>query len=179
MPVYNPNQYTRAEDDKPRVDFLGAGKHRVTVKDHELGQSGGGHGQLVVTFQDASGAQIRGYLIYEGRAGFQLAALLSAVGWSDPINLDKPAEVRKAIYGKWLQVVAVDEPYNGQIKTKIKYYNKIAGASANGGKVYDKHESRGDGQCEESQSRTRGGWNDESGNWNHDAPPPPDDDIPF
>ena len=172
MPVvYNPNQYTRAEDDKPRVEFLGAGKHRVTVKDHELGETSGGHGQLVVTFQDASGAQIRGYPIYEGPAGFQLAALLTAVGWSEPINLDKPAEVRKAIYGKWLQVVAVDEKYQGKVRTKIKYYNKIAG---NTGAAYDKHDTRG--RREEPQSRTGGGGDYGS---QDDAPPHDDNDIPF
>jgi hypothetical protein len=173
MPVYNPNQYAREDEDRPRVEFLGAGKHRVTVRDHELSQSSGGLGQLIVTFADAHGAQIRGYLIYEGKAGFQLAALLTAVGWSDPIDLDRPAEVRKAIYGKWLQVVAVDEEYQGKVKTKIKYYNKIAG---NAGAAYDKHETRG--RREEPQSRTGGGWNQDP----HDdgAPPPNDDDgIPF
>lgn len=171
MPVYNPNQYTRTDDDKPRVEFLGAGKHRVTVKDHELGETSGGHGQLVVTFQDASGAQIRGYLIYEGRAGFQLAALLTACDWSAPLNLDHTAEVKKAIYNKWIQIVVVDEEYGGKMQTKIKYYNKIAG---NAGAAYDKHDTRG--RREEPQSRTGGGGDYGS---QDDAPPHDDNDIPF
>lgn len=172
MPVYDPNDYKRDEDERPRVEFLGAGKHRVTVKDHELGTTSGHLGQMIVTFQDANGAQIRGYLIYEGRAGFQLAALLTAVGWSDKFRLDSPTEVRKAIYGKWLQVVVVDEEYNGKLQTKIKYYNKIAAPA--GGNTYDKHEPRG--RQEDPPSRTGGAWNADPGN---DAPPPDDTDIPF
>lgn len=172
MPVYNPNDYNRENgSEKPRIVFLGAGKHRVKVKDHELGESSGGHGQVTVTFMDANGAQLRGYLIYTGRAGFQFAALLSAVDWSDTIDLDRPAEVRKAIYGKWLQIVVEEEDGKG----RIKYYNKIAAGS--GGNTYDKHERRGDPDPRDVQRDERQDWSRTGGGG--EPPPPGDDDIPF
>lgn len=170
MPVYDPKDYTREESDRPRIEFLGPGRHRVTVKDHETGESSGGYAQLTVTFADSRGAQIRGYLIYEGRAAFQLAALLSAVGWSDPINPENTADVRKAIYGKTLQIV-VEE--NDKGKSQIKYYNKVQGGDK--GAVYDKHNLRE--RHEEPPSRTGGGWRDSPPD--DGAPPPDDTDIPF
>lgn len=162
---YNPNDYPDNRDPNERGggNFLPVGKHVCQVKDHALEQTSGGFGQLMVEFTDRSGRTRKGWFIYEGRAGFQLARLLSAFGWSDPLDLDRPGDVRKAIYSKNVEVVVADETYNGETKTKIKYVNAIRGSAptSGGSRTFDKHAAR-------SQPT------------DDDGPPPySDDEVPF
>lgn len=160
MARYNPNDYP---SDKPDGgggggDYIPVGKHIVQVIDHELSTSGGGYGQIVVTFEDRQGRTRKGWFIYEGGAGFQLARLLSAFDFHDEIDLDRAGDVKRAIYGKNVEIVVADETYQGAPKTKIKYVNRAPPTSG-------------------QHTRSR---RDETPPPHDDGPPPPgDDDIPF
>lgn len=150
MARYNPNDYPENRDpNKPKGSggggsYIPVGKHIVKVIDHTLTETSGGHGQMEVNFEDRQGRTRKGWFIYEGAAGWQLARLLSAFNWSDPLDLDKPGDVRRAIYGKDVEIVVADETYQGKVSTKVKYVNAIrggsgSGGSGSGGRVYDKH----------------------------------------
>jgi hypothetical protein len=119
---YDPNDY----EDKSGEggDYLPAGKHIVRVIDHEIGESRGGYGQLEVNFEARDGRTRKAWLIFEGPAGFQLAPLFKACGWTSKIDLSKPGLIKKAIYGKDVEIVVVDEEYQGKTSTKVKYINK-------------------------------------------------------
>jgi hypothetical protein len=167
MARYNPNDFPENRDpNKPKGggggNYIPVGKHIVKVIDHTLTETSGGHGQMEVNFEDRQGRTRKGWFIYEGAAGFQLARLLSAFNWSDPLDLDRPGDVRRAIYGKDVEIVVADEAYQGKVSTKVKYVNAIrSGSGGGGGRVYDKHENRNEAPAGDG------------------APPPSDDDIPF
>lgn len=177
---YNPNDYPDNRDpNKPKGgggggNFIPVGRHIARVIDHALTETGGGHGQMEVNFEDRQGRTRKGWFIYEGNAAFQLARLLSAFNWSDPLDLDRPSDVRRAIYGKDVEIVVADENYQGKVSTKIKYVNAIRGEARGGGNTYDKHETGG--RHEEPRARTGGGGDYGS---QDDAPPHEDFDIPF
>ena len=131
MPVYDPDSYPDREGGGgSNDDYIPTGKHVAHVIAHELGETSGGHGQLVVTFEDRKGRTRKAWLIYEGKAGFQLKGLLGACGHHGPLDLDSGVAVRRAIYGKDVELVVVDEEYQGKMNTKIKYINAVKGGSS-------------------------------------------------
>lgn len=135
------------------------GKHIVRVIDHELSETSSGLGQVIVTFEDRDGRTRKAWLICEGRAGFQFAALCTACGWTSQLDLSKPGMIKRAIYGQDVEIVVKDETYNGETRPKVKYINKApagSGGSYGGGSGHIQGDPRGD-----------------------DPPAPNDDDIPF
>ena len=135
MPVYDPDSYPDREGGGGGGGgnndyYIPTGKHIARVTEHELGETSGGHGQLVVTFEDRKGRTRKAWLIYEGKAGFQLKGLLGACVHHGPLDLDSGVAVRRAIYGKDVELVVVDEEYQGKMNAKIKYVNAVKGGSA-------------------------------------------------
>lgn len=122
---YNPRDYEKENDGQPHGDYIPAGKHIAQVVDHELGTTSGGFGQMIVTFEDRSGATRKAFLIYEGRAAFQLSTLLTAVNWHEELDLDRVGEVKRAIYEKDVEIVVVEESYQGKETLKVKYINAV------------------------------------------------------
>ena len=57
-------------------DLIPAGKHRVTVTDHENSKTSGGYEQLVVTYTDDQGRTRNDWLICDGAARWQLSSLV-------------------------------------------------------------------------------------------------------
>lgn len=152
---FDPSQYNN--DDRPSNDkWIPVGKHIVQVVDHELSESSGGYGQVVVTFEDASGRQRKAWLICEGKAGFQFAALCTACGWTSRLDLTKPGLIRQAIYRKNVEIVVREE--DG--KPRVKFINPAPGGA------------RTSAPPQSSGSLP----NDPPG---YKPPPPGDDDIPF
>lgn len=130
MPAYNPNDYKKDGAGRQSTNLLPAGKHLVQVSDHELGETSGGYGQVIVTFLAESGQSRKAWLIYEGKAGFQFGSLLEAVEWTEPIaDLEDVAAVREAIYDKWIEIVVKSEMYNGASELKVKWINKAPGGT--------------------------------------------------
>lgn len=121
--MYDPNNYP--DNGGGGGNLLPVGKHIVTVTGHELGTTSGGYGQMIVDFEAADGRSRKAWLIYEGGAAFQLASLLRAVGWNQPLDEQSDFAVRKAIYGKPVQIVVADETYQGETKPKVKYINAL------------------------------------------------------
>ena len=121
---YDPADYI---NDKGGGDFLPVGKHIVRVIDHELSETKSGLGQVIVTFEACDYRTRKAWLICEGKAGFQIAGLLNACGWTSKIDLSKSGLIKKAIYGKDVEIVVVDDEYNGKTTTKVKYINKAPG----------------------------------------------------
>lgn len=132
-------------------NLLPAGKHIVRVVDHEIGESSGGLAQVEVNFEARDGRTRKAWLIAEGKAGFQLAALFRACDWTSKIDLSKPGMIKRAIYEKDVEIVVGEDTYNGKTSLKVKYINRAPSAPAG-----------------DSRPSTR------------EEPPPPDDDkIPF
>lgn len=152
---FNPNSYENKGSSGG--DLIPVGKHIVTVIEHEVGTTSGGHTQVVVTYQDAQGRTRKDWLICEGNAAFQFASLCHAVKCQDEIDLDKDRSIKAALYNRELEIVVVDETYQGQPKTKVKYRNAIkASSSPPSGRTPNGHASGRD-----------------------NPPPVSDDDIPF
>lgn len=131
MPAYNPNDYKKPDGaGRQSTNLLPVGKHIVQVSDHELGETSGGHGQIIVTFRAENGQTRKAWLIFEGRAGFHFGSLLEACEWTEPIaDLEDVAAVRDAIYDKWIQIVVRSEMYQGNEEIKVKYINKAPGGT--------------------------------------------------
>ena len=143
-------------------NLLPAGKHIVRVTDHELGESSGGLAQVEVNFEARDGRTRKAWLIAEGKAGFQMAALLRACDWTSKIDLSKPGLVKKAIYGKDVEIVVAEDTYQGKTSLKVKYINKVSGGGT------------------ERQPSNGGGYGGGYGGGGHNGPPEPyDDDPPF
>ncbi len=117
-------------------NYLPAGKHIVRVTDHEIGESSGGLAQVVVDFEARDGRTRKAWLIAEGKAGFQLAALFRACGWTSKIDLKASGLIKKAIYGKDIEIVVAEDTYNGKTSLKVKWINKApeGGASSRNGR---------------------------------------------
>lgn len=126
MPVYNPRP---PDADKPKANLFPAGKFIVQVTDHELGETSGGYGQVIVTFGNESGQSRKAWLIYEGSADFQFDRLVKACDWNEPIDLEDVAAVRAAIYDKNVEIVVKSETYQGTPELKIKWINKAPGGT--------------------------------------------------
>ena len=153
---FDPNDYNSGNGGGGGGNLIPLGKHIVRVIEHELSETSGGLGQVIVTFEDRDGRTRKAWLICEGKAGFQFAALCTACGWTSRLDLNKPGLIKQALYGRDVEIVVKDDTYNGETKPKVKYINKApAGFGA------------------ATSSRIQG---DPPGD---DAPPPADDDIPF
>lgn len=155
---YDPNNYPEKEGGGGS-NLIPIGKHIVRVVSHELGQTNGGYAQMIANFEDGQGRTRKAWLIYEGPAGFQLATLLRAAGWNQPLDVDSDYAVRKAIYGKDVEIVVRDETYQGKTEPRVKYINAPPG---------------GNRPQRNPEPRAGGG-----GSFCDDVPPPNDDDIPF
>lgn len=167
---FDPNDY----EDKGNGgggNFLPAGKHIVRVIDHELGESSGGLAQVMVDFEAKDGRTRKAWLIAEGKAGFQLAALFRACGWTSKVNLSASGVIKKAIYGKDIEIVVAEDTYQGKTSLKVKYINKAPESDNE-----PRNESRGGGWGGESRG---GGYGQRSAPPPDDLPPPTDEDIPF
>jgi len=114
-------------------DYIPVGKHIVRVIDHELSETKSGLGQVIVTFEAKDGRTRKAWLICEGRAGFQFGGLLNACEWTGKIRISAPGVLKKAIYGKDIEIVVVDEEYQGKNNTKVKWINKAPGGFGGAG----------------------------------------------
>ena len=163
------------------------GNHIVMVTDHEIGRSSGGYEQMIVTYTDSSGRTRKDFLIFEGRADFQLASLvhcMHAEGEPAPeFDTDRPGEVKKALYGKPLVIVVHEEEYRGEMKTKVQYRNRVpagvpipkfGGALARPAPRPAREASGG------GYGGGGGGYGGNQSDPGRDAAPPPaDEDVPF
>lgn len=152
--MYDPNDYPDNREGGGGGNLIPAGKHIARIIEHEHGTTSGGYAQLIVTFEAADGRTRRGYFIYEGRAAFQLAALCRACNYHEPLDVESSIAVRTALHGKDVQIVVVDEVYQGSPQTKVKYVNPLPGSKP-------------------SSTRTTRQPSD------NEPPPPGDDDLPF
>lgn len=125
---FNPNDYEDKEGGGGSL--IPAGKHIVTVVNHEIGTTSNGHTQVIVTYEDNQKRTRRDYLICEGKAAFQFASLCHAVGATEEIDLDVPRSVRAALYNRELEIVVAEDTYNGKTSLKVKYRNKVKGAGS-------------------------------------------------
>ena len=148
---YDPNDYKKdRESGNGGGNYLPVGKHIVRVTDHELGKTGSGLEQLIVTFEARDGRSRKAWLIAEGKAGFQLGALFEACGWNETLDLDDDRAIRQAFYNKDIEIVVKDDTYQGETKPKVKWINKAPGGFGNG--VTERRQER----CEERQPDHRG-----------------------
>ena len=166
-------------------DLIPAGKHRVTVTDHENSKTSGGYEQLVVTYTDDQGRTRKDWLICDGAARWQLSSLvhcMHAEGEKAPVfDTDRPGEVKRALYGKPLEIVVAEEEYQGRTHLKVKYRNRVKGEGVTPRTAPVRRDppparSAPSGGGYGGGYGTRGQFSDPG---RDDAPPPADDDIPF
>lgn len=131
MARFDANEDEDKDKDKSG-NLIPKGRHVVRVTGHEDGASSGGYGQLIVTYTDGEGRTRKDWLIYEGAARWQLSSLVHTQhdeGASAPVfDTARPAEVRRALYGRDLEIVVDEEVYQGKSGLRVKYRNRIKGA---------------------------------------------------
>lgn len=142
---YDPSDYSNDKGSGGGGDYLPVGKHIVRVIDHELSETKSGLGQVIVTFSGRDGRTRKAWLICEGKAGFQFGGLLNACDWTSKIDLSKSGLIKKAVYGKDVEIIVADEEYQGKSATKVKYINKAPGGfgSVDGGRPQARDERPG------------------------------------
>lgn len=133
MPNYDFDPANYENKEGGGSNLLPAGKHIVRVIDHELGESSSGLAQVVVDFQASDGRSRKAWLIAEGKAGFQFASLLNACGWTSKINLAQSGMIKRAIYGKDVEIVVAEDTYQGKTSLKVKWINKAPERAQSGG----------------------------------------------
>lgn len=171
---FDPNEYP--EKGGGGGNLLPAGKHIVRVIDHELTESSGGLDQVEVTFEAPSGLTRKAWLIAQGAAGWQLATLFRACGWTSKIDLSKPGMLKKAIYGKDVEIVVAEDTYNGKTSLKVKYINK----APEGGTRNDRDSGGGRSGRDSGRSGGGGGYSGGGGYGSQNGDPGVgSDDIPF
>lgn len=123
--MYDPKAVRdRQGGEKPQANLFPIGKHIAQVTDHEIGETSGGYGQVIVTFGNPEGQSRKAWLIFEGPADFQLDSLLKAVGWDEPLDVHDVQQFRDACYDKDVEIVVKSERFMGEDKVKVKYINK-------------------------------------------------------
>jgi hypothetical protein len=129
---YDPNNYKNSREGGGNGDFLPVGTHIVRVTDHELGKTGSGLAQLIVTFEASDGRTRKAWLIAEGKAGFQLGMLFEACAWAQALDLEDDRAIRQAFYNKDVEIVVKDDTYQGETKPKVKWINRAKGGFGGG-----------------------------------------------
>jgi hypothetical protein len=121
---FDPNAF----DNKPRSggrQTVPPGKHRVTVQSVTWDDI---KAQLEVTFS-VGDATIRGWYPVEGPRAWLLAGLLKAVGWPHVIEPKSSRSVDQALLGQELEIVVVENEWQGKVRTQVKYTNRLPGTS--------------------------------------------------
>jgi hypothetical protein len=105
----------------------------VEVDDAEEGASSGGHPQFMLELRAVEGEQagstIRDWIVVTPQSAGRVKQVLEAMGVSNldgPVAFDAPE-----LIGKRCRIVVREEPYNGEMKTRVKAYQP-AGAATNG-----------------------------------------------
>lgn len=106
----------------------------VEVTDAKEGESSGGFPQLELELRAVGGEQdggtIRDWIVVIPTSLGRVKQVLEAMGVA---NLDSEVEFQPAeLVGKQCRIVVRDEPYNGEMKTRVKAYQSV-GAATNGG----------------------------------------------
>ncbi|HTJ77698.1 MAG TPA: hypothetical protein VL357_01760 [Rariglobus sp.] len=100
-----------------------AGRHAVTAKQVQLGQSDTGTPFVQIAFEDDAGAAITGWL-YLSEAAFErtVAVLREVFGFDD--NFDT---IVGQVEGKRCSIVCENETYQGKERLKVKWINPEGG----------------------------------------------------
>ena len=120
--AFNPADYER--DSKPERRVVAPGKHRVTIQmvDYDAGKE-----TLVVTYETADRATIRGWYPVSGTRAWITASLLKAVGWRHAIEESSQVSRDEALLGQELEIVVAVETWQGKERSKVKYTNRLPG----------------------------------------------------
>jgi hypothetical protein len=103
---------------------LPVGRHRVQIVSVEWDDL---KATLAVTFAEPSGAgrSIRAWYPVEGPRAWLLATLLRAVGWPHAIDPRSSRSTGQALDGQELEVVVVENEWQGKVRTQVRYTNRL------------------------------------------------------
>ena len=143
--------------------WLDVGRHVVTIESHELGEAGTGTPYIEFVFVSPSGGEHKERFTLHENARWKLAKIFKAVEFTAKINLSQNGMVKRALYGKPMEIVIeLGKPNaSGKQYREIRYVNPAPAGT------------RRPTVSGLSPGRIQG---DPPGD---DAPPPADDDIPF
>lgn len=124
--MFDPNAFPEKKGNGPGRAVLAPGKHRVQIVSVEWDEM---KASLAVTFASLSvgGASIRAWFPAEGPRAWLLANLLRAVGWPHPIDPRSSRSTRQALDEQELEVVVVQDEWQGKQRSKVKYTNRLPG----------------------------------------------------
>lgn len=115
--------------------ILPPGRHLVEIDDCTEGKSSNQHPQIEASYRavtgDYEGGTLRDWIVITAGSLGRVRAFLEAAGVDIPQGSFQ-LDVNKLI-GKRLYIVAANEPYNGQDRTKVKGYEKADQASSGNG----------------------------------------------
>ena len=117
---FDPNAYPEKRAGSGRA-AIQPGKHRVLIQSAEWDSL---KSTLAVTFA-AGDATIRGWYPTEGPRAWLLASLLRAVGWPHAIEPSSERSVYRALVGAELEIVVVQDEWNGKSRLQVKYCNRL------------------------------------------------------
>lgn len=118
--AFDPSAYEKS--DRPDRRVVPPGKHRVTIQSVDWDSM---KATLAVTFESADKTTIRGWYPTEGARGWITANLLKAVGWPHAIEEASAQSRNQALLGQELEIVVVEEEWQGKARMKVKYTNKL------------------------------------------------------
>lgn len=124
--MFDPNAFPEKKGNGSGRAVLAPGKHRVQIVFVEWDEL---KATLAVTFAALSvgGASIRAWFPVEGPRAWLLANLLRAVGWPHAIDPRSSRSTGQALDGQELEVVVVENEWQGKTRSQVKYTNRLPG----------------------------------------------------
>lgn len=118
-------------------DILPPGTHQVMVISAEEGKSSAGNPQLEIEMQavagEHEGGTIRDWIHFTPKTAGKVKQVLEAFGMTSDGSVSVEAS---DFVNKKAQILVREEPYNGEMKTKVKAYTPASGdapaAASNG-----------------------------------------------
>ncbi len=112
--------------------IIQAGRHDVTVADHQLGRSGTGTPHIAVRFEDEHGAGITWYgYLTDGALNSTLKAL-DALKWDTAVHDGRIDSLNGTgvLVGTQATIVVENEEYKGEWHPKVKWVNELGGGGS-------------------------------------------------
>lgn len=124
--AFNPADYPeRSPSGSTPTARIQPGKHHVKITGVDFDSS---KSTLAVTFQSLdNGGTIRGWYPTEGARGWITRDLCKAVRWPHTFEETSPASREHVLLNQELQIVVVEEEWEGKSRLKVKYTNRLVG----------------------------------------------------
>ena len=124
--AFNPADYPERSLSGPTPTArIQPGKHHVKIISVDFDSS---KQTLAVTFSALdNGATIRGWYPTSGARGWITRDLCKAVRWPHTFEETSPASRDHVLLNQELQIVVVEEDWEGKTRLKVKYTNRLAG----------------------------------------------------